>query len=122
MSTELDVVSVGNAIVDVLSRTDDETLEGISDVHRRYRRLIDPHTAVGFVAAERYRSACGGQDPSVVVLSTAHPAKFPDTVRRATGRRPGVPDPLRRVMRLPKHSLQIGNSLEELRECLRRHL
>lgn len=50
--------------------------------------LIDPHTAIGLYAA---RGA--GIDPSipVVTLATAHPAKFPDAVERATGHRPSLP-------------------------------
>jgi threonine synthase len=47
--------------------------------------LICPHTAVG----EYGRVA--GADPPTVFLATAHPAKFPDTVERATGVRPQLP-------------------------------
>ncbi len=47
---------------------------------------IDPHTAIALAAARRDR----GDDP-IAVLATAHPAKFPDAVRRATGRDPTVP-------------------------------
>lgn len=50
--------------------------------------LIDPHTAIGLYAARE-----AGIDPAipVVSLATAHPAKFPDAVERATGHRPGLP-------------------------------
>ena len=48
--------------------------------------LIDPHTAIGLAAA---RGAA--LDGPVVTLATAHPAKFPDAVERATGHRPGLP-------------------------------
>jgi threonine synthase len=50
--------------------------------------LIDPHTACGLFAA---RTA--GIDPAipVVTLATAHPAKFPEAVERATGQRPSLP-------------------------------
>jgi threonine synthase len=50
--------------------------------------LIDPHTAIGLAAA---RGADLPGDVPVVTLATAHPAKFPDAVERATGRRPGLP-------------------------------
>jgi threonine synthase len=50
--------------------------------------LIDPHTAIGLAAA---RGAELPADVPVVTLATAHPAKFPDAVERATGRRPGLP-------------------------------
>ncbi|GGZ11882.1 threonine synthase [Novosphingobium colocasiae] len=50
--------------------------------------LIDPHTACGLYAARN-----GGIDPAVpvVTLATAHPAKFPDAVSRATGEHPVLP-------------------------------
>ena len=50
--------------------------------------LIDPHTAIGLAAA---RSAGLPADVPVVTLATAHPAKFPDAVERATGQRPVLP-------------------------------
>ena len=51
--------------------------------------LIDPHTAIGLHAART-----SGIAPAipVVTLATAHAAKFPDAVERATGRRPGLPE------------------------------
>ena len=50
---------------------------------------VDPHTAVALAVAEKEK-----RDPSVpmVVLSTAHPAKFPDAVKAACGVTPALPD------------------------------
>jgi threonine synthase len=50
---------------------------------------VDPHTAVGLAVAEKE-----ARDPAVpmVVLSTAHPAKFPDAVKAACGVEPALPD------------------------------
>jgi len=50
--------------------------------------LIDPHTAIGLAAA---KAAALPADVPVVTLATAHPAKFPDAVERATGQRPHLP-------------------------------
>jgi threonine synthase len=63
------------------SCNDEETLTEIARAHKEYGRLVDPHTAVAMTAVEKFE---GGNAP-VVILSTAHPAKFPDAVRRATG-------------------------------------
>ncbi len=54
--------------------------------------IIDPHTAIGLAAAQDLISA-DELDPliPVVTLATAHPAKFPDAVERATGTRPTLP-------------------------------
>ncbi len=48
--------------------------------------LLDPHTAIGLAAA-RASETTG----PVVTLATAHPAKFPDAVERASGQRPALP-------------------------------
>ncbi len=50
--------------------------------------VIDPHSAIGLAAA---RAADLPADIPVVTLATAHPAKFPDAVERATGIRPPLP-------------------------------
>jgi threonine synthase len=70
-------------------RLDDEgTLAAIADCRRRFGETLDPHTAVGYAVAQQHR-----RDAKVpmVVLATAHPAKFPDAVMRATGERPSLP-------------------------------
>ena len=58
-------------------------------VRRETGNFIDPHTAVGIAVAEKEP-----RDPALpmVVLSTAHPAKFPDAVEAATGARPALPE------------------------------
>lgn len=72
--------------------SDEETLAAIGDAFGRWGRLVDPHTAVGLAVAARPASL--GVTP-MVVLATAHPAKFPDTVARATGTVPPLPPRLR---------------------------
>jgi threonine synthase len=78
---------------------DEQTLAAIARVHAETGRLIDPHTAVGVAAA--YNLGEHRKVP-VVVLSTAHPAKFPDAVRRATGRIPPVPQRLSEALKAPE--------------------
>jgi len=67
---------------------DAETLATMARIRRDTGRLIDPHTAVALSAARKIPGKTGGP---VVVLSTAHPAKFPDAVARATGISPPLP-------------------------------
>jgi threonine synthase len=68
---------------------ENETAAAIRTVLRESGRFIDPHTAVGVAVAEKE-----ARDPSLpmVVLSTAHAAKFPDAVEAACGTRPPLPD------------------------------
>jgi threonine synthase len=58
--------------------------------------IIDPHSAVGVHAARKALSAAPATP--VVALATAHPAKFPDAVGRATGVRPQLPERLSDLM------------------------
>jgi len=57
--------------------------------HEATGELIDPHTAIGLHVA---RAAGLAPAIPVVTLATAHAAKFPDAVERATGRRPPLPE------------------------------
>jgi threonine synthase len=68
---------------------EDETAAIIRTVHREAGYLADPHTAVALAVAEKEP-----RDPSLpmIVLSTAHPAKFPDAVKAASGVTPHLPD------------------------------
>ncbi len=68
---------------------EDEVAATIRTVKRETGNLIDPHTAVGIAVAEKEQ-----RNPAIpmVVLSTAHPAKFPDAVAAASGVRPGLPE------------------------------
>jgi len=68
---------------------EDESAAAIRTTLRETGRLIDPHTAVGIAVAEKEP-----RDPALpmVVLSTAHAAKFPDAVEVACGARPALPD------------------------------
>jgi threonine synthase len=66
-----------------------ETAAAIRTTLRETGRLVDPHTAVGIAVAEKE-----ARDPAVpmIVLATAHPAKFPDAVVAACGVRPALPE------------------------------
>jgi threonine synthase len=93
----------------VAGRIDDgETIETIRRVHTSTGMLVDPHTAVGIGVAERLRSSLSGQ---VVTMATAHPAKFPDAVERATGIRPRLPHRLGDLMSRPEFFSELPNDL-----------
>ena len=60
--------------------------------HETAGMVIDPHSAIGLAAArEAVLHAEIPADVPIVTLATAHPAKFPDAVERATGVRPALP-------------------------------
>jgi len=97
-------------------RVDDgETLEVIGRTHREAGMLLDPHTAVGVGAVAKLRAA-GALRRTTVTLATAHPAKFPDAVERATGVRPPLPAHLANLFELPEHVSHLPNDLAAVQQ------
>jgi threonine synthase len=68
---------------------EDETAATIRTTLRETSHLVDPHTAVGLAVAEK---EVGKTTTPMIVLGTAHPAKFPEAVEAACGVRPALPD------------------------------
>ncbi|MCS0500991.1 threonine synthase [Ancylobacter mangrovi] len=95
-----------------------ETLATIAAVRRDCGYLIDPHTAVAVSVAERI-----AHDPHVpqIVLSTAHPAKFPDAVERACGERPALPAHLADLMGREERTPTLPNDLAAIEAYVARH-
>jgi threonine synthase len=83
---------------------EDEVAAAIRTVRRETGSFIDPHTAVGIAVAEKEL-----HDPSVpmVVLSTAHAAKFPDAVAAACGVRPPLPEWLGDINKRPERVTEL---------------
>jgi threonine synthase len=95
--------------------TDDEVLAEIARMHAETGLLIDPHTATGTIAA---RGLAGGYP--VVTMATAHPAKFPDAVERATGIRPALPDHVADLFERPERTETIPNDLAVVEDFVAR--
>ncbi|HUD60454.1 MAG TPA: threonine synthase [Acetobacteraceae bacterium] len=73
-------------------RLDDTgTEQEIARLHDRCGYLADPHTVIGIAAA---RANPTGHGVATIAMATAHPAKFPDAIERATGLRPALPPSL----------------------------
>ncbi|MEQ8321990.1 MAG: threonine synthase [Rhodospirillales bacterium] len=88
---------------------DKQTIETIRALHQETGMLIDPHTAVGLAAA---RARTDNDGTPMVVLATAHPAKFPDAVEAATGVRPELPERMADLYEREERARTIDNSLE----------
>ncbi len=66
------------------------TRDEIAQSYRETGYLMDPHSAVGRAAARQQIQP--DSDTPMVTLATAHPGKFPEAVRQATGQTPPLPD------------------------------
>jgi threonine synthase len=91
--------------------------EEMGRVYRASGMIIDPHSAVGVHAA---RKALGAAPATpVVALATAHPAKFPDAVERATGVRPPLPERLSDLMERKEAIVVLPNDRRAVADYLR---
>ncbi len=98
------------------ARFDDAATKAvIKQVHDQTGELIDPHSAVGVGAARECR---GETDAPMVILATAHPAKFPDAVEDATGQRPALPARLADLLDRPKRCQTLANDLDQLKRTI----
>ncbi len=92
--------------------SDAEIGEIIARTHRTYGYLPDPHTACGFKNL--------GDGPPKVILATAHPAKFPETIERATGLHPKE-DRLEALKSLPIKRYTVEPKKEAIQAFIREH-
>ncbi len=94
------------AVLRAICVTDEETRRTIFRTHDRYDYVADPHTAVGLCAAEKLRERGFSKTP-MIVLSTAHPAKFRETVEGVIGIPVPVPPLLALAMGQNKESILV---------------
>jgi len=101
------------------ARYDDmETKQTIKDLHNQIGMLIDPHSAVGVAAA---RSTPETDGTPMVVLATAHPAKFPDAVEDASGVRPGLPPRVGDLFDREEKAVDIAGDLAAIETYINDH-
>ncbi len=96
--------------------TDDDTRACIRRVHEAHGRVIDPHTAVGLLGLEKALEE--GRGEVGIVLATAHPAKFAETVEPLIGRSVPLPPALEECLRRERRVTRIDPRYEALRGTL----
>lgn len=99
--------------------TDEEIRLAIAAVHQDQGVLLDPHSAIGWLALRdaRVRSALPG-DAVRVFLATAHPAKFAEVVEQATGDAVDLPAALAEALSRDERVERLGTDYEPFRERL----
>jgi threonine synthase len=100
--TEFDSAAIGEA----------ETARTIAQTLGRTGELLDPHSAVGFATALKAPPG----DSAMITLATAHPAKFPDAVEKASGIRPHLPPRLIHLLNATERFTILPNSAAAVRD------
>ncbi|MCR9108510.1 threonine synthase [Marivita sp. XM-24bin2] len=95
--------------------SEDETLTMIAHAHAHMGELLCPHSAIGVQVAEAQR------DPNVpmITLATAHPAKFPDAVEKASGIRPPLPERMADLFDREERVTRVPNDLDQLETLIK---
>ena len=92
------------------SLSEDEIIKTISDVYKKNKLILDPHTAIGFAAFDRV-----SLEGNNIVLATAHPSKFPDAINKALDMSAELPKELQYVLSEKENYDIIENNLTSIK-------
>ena len=104
-------------ILDTDFATDRETIETIRSVYRSSGYILDPHTAVGQCVYEKYRTRTG-DETYTMMLATASPYKFPETIEQAIGK--VLDNPPEHLKRLEEKQVLHPFEVEDVRLAVKR--
>ena len=88
-----------------------ETVEMIKTINDEHQMVVDPHTAVGIGAVRKL-----GLEKNCVVLSTAHPCKFPKAIEDAISKTENLPDSLKYVNDRKEKFELLSNDIEKVKK------
>ena len=100
------------------SHNDTQTIEMMKEIYKKYNYTIDPHGAVGLLALKQYVNLAKVKNYSGVVLETAHPSKFKDTVDKALNTDVAIPEILQNAINKKKKSTKLTNNYKLFKEFL----
>jgi threonine synthase len=98
------------------SISDLETGLVMERVYNDHGYMLDPHGAVAFAALERYLERNPGKKG--IILETAHPVKFPESVEKHTGESIAWPEQVERIRHKTRRSVKIEPDYEAVRQFL----
>ena len=98
------------------SINDEATKLGIKEVFEKYNYILDPHGAVGYLAFRAYQK----KHPNTkgIILETAHPSKFIDSVEEVIGQKVEIPDRLAILADRKKESTLMNTEYKPFKDWL----
>jgi len=99
-----------------------ETVKTIKDIYKKYKTIAEPHGAVGIAALARYMDEFP-EDKKIksVCLETAHPAKFPEIIKKELGVSPEIPVSLGKLKGKAGKTKALPNNYQKIKEYLLKH-
>jgi threonine synthase len=107
-------------LFDAARVSDEQTLETIARIHKDANLLMDPHSAIALNAAYQTRDKMAEVAVPIVSLACAHPAKFPDAVKKATGVHPDLPDFAKGILEKNEHMERLPNDLAAIQNYIKK--
>jgi len=90
---------------------ENETIEMIKKINDEHQTVVDPHTAVGIGAVKKL-----GIEKNCVVLSTAHPCKFPKAIEDAISKTENLPNSLKYVNERKEKFELLSNDIQKVKK------
>ena len=100
-----------------ISISDEETRATMKEAYQKYKVILEPHGAVGWAGLERFLSQAKISLPSIS-LETAHPAKFPEEIKKTLGIEPKLPESLKGLEDKKERFENISSNYKEFRQFL----
>ena len=90
-----------------------EVLNIIKEIYKKYKIILDPHSAIGFGVLNKVKL-----EGNTVVLATAHPCKFPDAIDKSINVKPSLPQKLKYILDEKENYDIISNNLEKIKKYI----
>ena len=96
------------------SLSEEETKSIIKKIYKNYNILIDPHTAVGLGVLDKLSN-----NEINIILSTAHPGKFPEVIKKVTDEYPELPAKTKKVIEEKEKFDILPNDLNTIKKFIK---
>ena len=112
---KIDIEDLGKIQKNFISEMldENETIEIIKKINDEHQTVVDPHTAVGIGAVKKL-----GIEKNCVVLSTAHPCKFPKAIEDAISKTENLPNSLKYVNERKEKFELLSNDIQKVKKYI----
>ncbi|TCD10805.1 threonine synthase [Pedobacter frigidisoli] len=119
------IMDLFNGDVDTLKKVvtsyrfnDEETLAGIKEIDSKFDYVACPHTAIAYLAIEKFREENPDDESAAVFLSTAHACKFPDIFPKEIAAKIKIPEQVKALESKPQHADKLNVDFEGFKNYL----
>jgi len=100
------------------SFSDDQTLAAIKEGFDKFKYTFDPHAAIGYLGLKNFLISQSADNWRGIILETAHPSKFHETVSKAIETEVEMPERLRKCLEKESHLIKMNPNYADFKEYL----